>query len=117
MRHFMEDADPAAAGVLWDIHHPYRYFGETPQQTYDNLGRWIRYVHVKDSVMQEDQTVYRMMGYGDVPVLDTLRVLSKNGYNGYVSLEWVKRWGPDLQEPGIDFSHFTNYMSLLEKQL
>ena len=117
MRRFMEDTDPAAAGVLWDIHHPYRYFGETPQQTYANIGKWVRYVHVKDSVMEEGQTVYRMMGYGDVPVLDTLKVLHKNGYDGYVSLEWVKRWCPDLQEPGIVFSHYVNYMNLLEKQL
>lgn len=38
------------SGVLWDIHHPYRFFGESPAQTYQNLGGKIKYVHVKDSV-------------------------------------------------------------------
>lgn len=117
MRSFMQDVDPKTGGVLWDLHHPYRFFGETPEQTYKNIGNWIRYVHVKDSAMQGDKLCYRMMGYGDVPVLDALRLLDGNGYAGYVTLEWVKRWNPDLQEPGIVFAHFVSYMGFLKNQL
>lgn len=114
---FLEGADVETAGVLWDIHHPYRFFGETPQETYRNIGKWVRYTHVKDSVRSDGKVVYRMMGYGDVPVFDTLKVLSDNGYDGFVSLEWVKRWCPELQEPGIVFSHFVSYMNFLMNQL
>ena len=117
MKEFMESCGAQNCGVLWDIHHPYRFFGESPEKTYSNIGRWVRYTHVKDSVMKDGQVSYRMMGYGDVPVLDTLQILSKNGYSGYVTLEWLKRWCPDLQEPGIVFSHFTSYMSYLLTQL
>ncbi len=39
------------------------------------------------------------------------------GYVGYVSLEWVKRWNPDLQEPGVVFSHFVSYMGYLIRSL
>lgn len=105
------------AFVLWDIHHPYRFFGEKPEATAANIGDKVKYIHVKDSVMENKKVSYRMMGYGDVPILDTLKNLKKYGYDGFVSLEWVKRWCPDLQEPGIVFSHYINYMQYLIRQL
>lgn len=113
----MKETDSPAAGVLWDIHHPYRYFGEKPEQTYQNLKDWVEYLHVKDSVQGKDKVEYRMMGYGDVPVFDTLKILKDHGYDGYISLEWVKRWWPELQEPGIVFSHYVSYMTFLINQL
>ena len=100
------------AGVLWDVHHPYRYKGESPAETVANLGPYIRYIHVKDSV-RNGKVHYRMMGYGDVPILDAVNELKAIGYDGFISLEWIKRWIPDLQEPGIVFSHFASYMHYL----
>lgn len=117
LQEILTETDSPAAGVLWDIHHPYRYYGETPETTYNRLKDWICYLHVKDSVMKDGQVEYRMMGYGDVPVFDTLKVLKENGYDGFISLEWVKRWCPDLQEPGIVFAHFASYMNYLLSQL
>ncbi|MEG0754560.1 MAG: sugar phosphate isomerase/epimerase, partial [Angelakisella sp.] len=70
MAQFMEGTDPASAGVLWDLHHPYRFCGEAPELTYSRIGQYVRYMHVKDSVMKEGQVVYRMMGHGDVPIFD-----------------------------------------------
>ena len=117
MREFLEDVGRENMGVLWDIHHPFRYFHESPRVTFDNIGTFVKYVHVKDSVMNGDTVEYRMMGYGDVPIFDSMKVLHAHGYEGYVSLEWVKRWCPDLQEPGIVFSHFASYMNYLLHQL
>ncbi len=116
MKDFMEKYG-ADGGVLWDIHHPYRFFGETPAKTWGNIGKWVKYAHVKDSAMVDDAVTYRMMGYGDVPVMDALQIMHQNGYEGYVTFEWLKRWCPDLQEPGIVFSHFASYMGFLLKQL
>ena len=107
----------ANRGVLWDIHHPFRYFGEAPEKTVANLTHEIKYLHVKDSVMKNGRVQYRMMGYGDVPVLDALTALKAAGYDGYISLEWVKRWNPDLEEPGVVFAHFANYMDWMLKAL
>lgn len=117
MASFMEDIDHPNAGVLWDIHHPWRFFSEAPEETLRHIGRHVRYVHIKDSVMKNGQVAYRMLGYGDVPVLDMLKGLRALGYDGYVSLEWVKRWNPDLQEPGVVFSHYASYMAHLIRQL
>ncbi len=114
---FLKDVDRANAFVLWDVHHPFRFFGEAPAQTAAMLDGLIRHTHVKDSVMEGGKVVYRMIGYGDVPILDALRALHKRGYDGFVSLEWTKRWMPSLEEPGIVFSHFLHYMRYLETQI
>ncbi len=117
MKRFMEGRDPEVAGVLWDIHHPFRYYHESPAQTYGNIGPWVAHVHVKDSVFENDKVTYRMMGYGDIPVYDALKILKDADYQGFVSLEWLKRWTPELQEPGIVFSHYVSYMRYLLEQL
>ena len=101
--------NPAVA-VLWDMHHPWRFFGEQPQQTWQNIGRYVRYVHVKDSVVENGRISYRMMGHGDLPLPEMLGLLAENGYDGYVSLEWVKRWSHDLEDAAIVFPNFANYM-------
>ncbi len=111
MKKFMADVNHKNAGVLWDIHHPYRFYGEAPETTVGNLGNLIKHVHIKDSVSESGKVVYKMLGYGDVPVKESLALLKTNGYDGFVSFEWVKRWNKDLQEPGIVFAHFANYMS------
>ncbi len=98
-------------GVLWDIHHPFRYFGEPPKATYEILGKKIKYLHVKDSVIEPNGGLkYKMMGQGDIPISEALQVLTDHGYDGYISLEWVKRWYADLEAPGVVFMQFMNYM-------
>lgn len=117
MSEFMDKIECENKGVLWDIHHPIRFFDETVEHTYDNIGKYIKYVHVKDSVMKDNRIIYRMMGYGSIPVYDALKVLNDNGYDGYISLEWVKRWNPDLEEAGIVFAHFKSYITFLLDRL
>ena len=117
LRRFMDGCDKQSAGVLWDLHHPYRFGGETPEQSFKNLGEWVRYVHVKDSVVKDGQLVYRMMGHGDLPVFDALRLLKQADYQGYITLEWVKRWNQELEEPGVVFYHYMTYMDYLMEQL
>ena len=92
--------------------------GEAPETTVQNLGAYIKYIHVKDSVMTENGVEYRMMGEGDLPVDEMVFALRSINYDGYISLEWVKRWAPDLSDAGIVFPHFINYMErYLHKQV
>lgn len=98
-------------GALWDMHHPFRYNNESAAQTIGNLGSYIKYVHVKDSVMNGDEVEYRMMGEGDIPIADMLEELKKIGYFGYVTLEWVKKWADYLCDAGIVFPQFAQYMA------
>ena len=100
MREFMDGSDPESAGVLWDIHHPYRFFNETPEFTFRNIGRYIKNTHVKDSVFKDGKIAYRMMGYGDVPIFDALKTLKGAGYQGFITLEWTRS-----EETRLNSSH------------
>ncbi len=102
--------DPHVA-VLWDIHHPYRFMNESPAETYENVGKYVKYIHIKDSVMEGDAVQYKILGDGDIPVTETLDLLRISGYDGYVSLEWVKRWNKTLTDAAVVFPAFANYMS------
>ncbi|MCL1824245.1 MAG: TIM barrel protein, partial [Oscillospiraceae bacterium] len=110
LRRLLDSVNSPHVAALWDMHHPYRYFGESGTQTVENLGKYIKYTHTKDSIYIDGKLQYKLMGEGDLPVPDMLRALEKAGYDGYVSLEWVKRWSGNLEEAGVVFPHFARYM-------
>lgn len=101
--------------ALWDVHHPYRFMDETPEQTVDNLGDYIKYIHVKDSVMEDGKVEYKMLGHGDLPLKDIFEKLQSIDYDGYISLEWVYRWARDLLDGGIVVPRFAAYMEKYRK--
>lgn len=106
----IEAVDSPYVAALWDLQHPYRFFNETAEETYDNIGRYVRYVHIKDSRIIDGKIMYFMMGDGDMPLKEMLDLLKTKAYDGYISLEWVKRWARDLAEAGVVFPQFAYYM-------
>ncbi|MBO4453168.1 MAG: AMP-binding protein [Clostridia bacterium] len=112
LKNLLDGVQSDNVAALWDLHHPYRYAHETPEETVQNLGMYIAYVHCKDSVVEPDGRIrYRLMGEGDMPIVDMINSLNSINYEGYITLEWVKRWAPDLEDAGIVFPHYVNYMS------
>lgn len=97
--------------ALWDVHHPYRDFGESGDDTIRNLGGYVRHVHLRDS---EDDGSYALIGEGTMPIADVMRALSSVNYDGYISLEWKPQWMEDLQDPQVIFPYFVNYMNRFE---
>ena len=104
--------DAAGQGVkaLWDIQHPFRFAGEGPEQTVGTLGKRIAHVHIKDSVMADGRLLYRMPGRGELPVEGSVNALRKDGYDGFYSLEWLKRWDWSLEDAGVVFAQYVPYM-------
>lgn len=94
--------------VLWDVHHPYRDFGESPAETITNLGAYVKHVHMRDS-SSKDQ--FELIGEGDFPVDEVMRALESVDYAGYVSLEWKPAWLEELQDLDIILPYFMNYMN------
>ncbi|MBE6733840.1 MAG: AMP-dependent synthetase [Ruminococcaceae bacterium] len=102
--------------ALWDMSHPYRDFGESPEQTITNLGAYIKHVHIKDSVSVDGKTSYRLMGEGDMPIDKMMFALTSINYEGFVSFEWIPTWIEEIGDAGIVFPHFINYMSRFDAQ-
>jgi len=94
--------------VLWDVHHPYRDFGESGDTTIKNLGDYVRHVHLRDS---DDAGNYNLIGEGTMPIADIMRALNSVNYDGFISLEWKPDWMEELQDREIIFPYFVNYMN------
>jgi sugar phosphate isomerase/epimerase len=93
----------APVQVLWDVHHPYR-MGETPVETINNLlnGGVIAHIHIKDALRDPSEPNgwhLTLLEEGEVPVKEIVGLLHEAGYEGYLSLEWEKKWHPDIEEP------------------
>jgi len=88
-------------GAVWDSHHPHR-MGETPAEVYANLGPRILLAQVKDARLTEDGD-WRLvlLGAGEVPVRDMLRLLAAGSYPHWISVEWEKRWHPEIEDPEV----------------
>jgi len=95
--------DSAYVAALWDSHHSYRV-GETAQEVIEVLGTRLAHVHVKDArrvTPGGSAWQLTLLGEGEVPVREQLKLLVQHGYTGYVSVEWEKKWHPEIAEPEI----------------
>ena len=68
--------------LLWDAHHTYVAGTERPADTFAKLGRWVRHTHLKDSKPEGKDRRYVLLGSGEVPVKEQVKVLAKSGYQG-----------------------------------
>ncbi len=115
LRRLLDAVGNKNVAALWDMHHTCRYNNEDPERTAENLEDYLRYVHVKDSAIVDGKCEYRLIGEGDLPILEVLKSLQNIGYDGYISLEWVKRWADELCDAGIVVPHFANFMKPYRK--
>lgn len=106
----LHEFDPADVGVIWDVEHPFRR-GESPPDTTVALRKFLRHVHVKDSVCSAGgEHVAKLLGDGELPLRECVRVLEQVDYPGWICLETEKRWRPSAPEPEASISQFAQYM-------
>jgi sugar phosphate isomerase/epimerase len=93
--------------LLWDAHHSFVAGGEKkPADTYAKLGKWVRHTHLKDSKPEGADRRYVLVGTGEVPVKEQVRVLAGAGYEGFYCFEWEKKWHPEIEEPEVAFPQY-----------
>lgn len=99
-------------GILWDVEHSDRAYGDHWEGFYRLIAPFIRHVHIKDCIREssEHPLILTLPGKGEIPLRDIVERLLADGYQGYFSLEWEKRWKPELD--GIDeaLACFTDLM-------
>jgi fatty-acyl-CoA synthase len=92
-----------AVGAVWDSHHPYR-MGQRPAEVWSDLGRRTLLAQVKDArrdTTRNDGWQLVLLGEGEVPVRAMLKLLDAGGYQGWISVEWEKRWHPEIEQPEV----------------
>lgn len=94
-------------GIVYDIFNAFHAGIEPWHVTYDLVKSRIAYCHLKDGKKDSaGQTPYTLLGEGDLPIADLLGRFKADGYHGYFSFEWEKKWHPSLADPGISFPHY-----------
>ncbi|HEY4025347.1 MAG TPA: sugar phosphate isomerase/epimerase [Candidatus Dormibacteraeota bacterium] len=91
-----------AVGALWDVLHTYR-MGEEPELATSLVGDRLLHVHVKDGRRRPGEAAWDLvpLSQGEVPVGRSLRALREVGYRGWLSVEWEKKWHPEIAEPEV----------------
>jgi sugar phosphate isomerase/epimerase len=134
----------SAVGILWDTHHPWKFFDEPLGQTWDRLRPWVWHTHWKDSVSRpaalarasstaheqssastaahalmsgHREADYVLFGGGEFPAEECARLLKTSGYDGWLSLEWEKMWHPQIEVPEVALPLFATKMRALWERL
>jgi sugar phosphate isomerase/epimerase len=95
--------ESGSVGAVWDSHHPHR-MGEPPAEVMARIGARTLLAQVKDArraPKRDDGWRLVLLGEGEVPVREMLGLLTAGGYRGWISVEWEKRWHPEIEEPEV----------------
>jgi sugar phosphate isomerase/epimerase len=96
-------------GAIWDMHHTYR-MGESPRQALELLDDRIVNIHVKDARRTDDGWQLLLAGAGELPIREGLSLALDRGYRGYVTVEWEKKWHPEIEDPEIAYPQHMDYL-------
>jgi sugar phosphate isomerase/epimerase len=111
LKELLERAASPNVALLWDAHHTFTSGKEEPEHTVQQLGKWIRHTHLKDSVPAGNDRRYVLVGTGEVPVRRQVQALAGIGYGGYYNFEWEKLWHPEIEEPEVSIPHYARVAS------
>ncbi len=86
-------ADHPNVCINWDIMHPYRH-GESIETAFSNVREFVRHCHVHDGTRPEENGPagweLALMGEGDIPHDEAIRLLATIDYKGSLSGEWIR---------------------------
>ena len=89
--------------LIWDIYHTHYVAGYEWKHFYEAMKQWIVHVHIKDAKGKE----LTLPSMGELPIIPVLQHMINDGYNGWFSLEWERKWFPELPEleVALDYLH------------
>jgi len=84
--------------ICWDVLHPYRQ-GESIEEAFNNVREFVRHCHVHDATRPADGGPngweMALMGTGDVPHEEAVKLLAGINFQGALSGEWIKAFPPE----------------------
>ena len=97
--------------ILWDVAHSDAADRGDFLSFWEPVKHLIRHVHIKDHKRAaEGRPQLCSVGEGDIPLREIILQLEKDGYEGYYSLEWEKKWHPELREAEEEFPAYVQFM-------
>jgi len=97
-------------GLIWDFAHSERA-DEDPRDFWAALKPYIKHVHVKDHKKQSDGSRRLCsIGSGDIRIKPTVRMMLRDGYDGYFALEHELAWHPELAPAEEEIPFYSRYM-------
>lgn len=102
-------------GILWDIAHSDKIYKEDYIKFYNVIKPFIYHIHIKDHFRDDSKFELCLIGEGDIPIKDIVTTLIADNYNGYMSLEWEKKWHPELPEAEVAYPAYVNFMNSICK--
>ncbi len=86
--------DPDSFGLIWDIYHTHAAVKENWLEFYQKMKPYIHHVHLKDCIGEK----LVLPGKGELQIKEIVLTMIQEGYSGYFSLEWERKWHPELDE-------------------
>jgi sugar phosphate isomerase/epimerase len=100
--------------VLWDIEHSYKVYERNFLEFFGFIRKYTRHVHIKDTKKINGEWKLQNLGKGAIPIAMHISLLSVSNYDGFISLEWEKKWHPELDDCSVAFPE---YIDLVRKVL
>ncbi len=100
----LEGVPGKGAGILWDVMNSSCIIGEPVKETFEDIKSRLRHVHIKDWKRNQAGSLegkYQLLGQGELPTVELIQLLRGADYQGWLSVEWEKKWCPDIEEPEI----------------
>ncbi len=96
--------------ALWNLSAAHFEGGETAGKIIENLGAYIKHVHMNDAVKTDNGIEFCLLGEGELPIHDIMLALRSVNYDGFISLVWDPKWCEELDDMEIIFAQFVGYM-------
>ena len=99
-------------GLIWDVMHTDRAYGDNWRVFYNLFRPYIKHIHIKDCIRAKNgaKPEFTLIGEGDIPLEEIIYTLESDGYGGWYSLEWEKHWHPELPEIELALPEFVDIM-------
>jgi len=92
--------------VLWDAEHSYKRYGRNFIEFFGFIRKYVKHIHIKDTKLIDGEWKLQNPGRGSLPIGMHLSLLAATNYDGFVSLEWEKKWHPELDDASVAFPEF-----------
>ena len=101
--------------LLWDVAHTDKIYMDNFMDFYQPMKDKITHTHFKDHIRGTpgEPKSFKLcrLGEGQIPILAIVNQLLSDGYSGYFTLEWEKKWHPELPDAEIAYPDFVRLLN------